>query len=503
MIKSAFLKTTLCLLCLVAGMLGAAGDAQVVGGVDVSRWRGFNLLEKFTLRQNSPYLEEDFRWISELGFNYVRLPVDYRCYVETNDWLKFREDILKHFDQAIAFGDKYNIHVSINLHRAPGFCINPPAEPTNLWTDDTALDAFVAHWVMFAKRYKGIPSARLSFNLLNEPTRHTREQYLKVFSRAIEAIQAVDPKRLIIVDGMNVGSQPVKEFLRYPNLVQATRGYHPATISHYRASWMQGSDQWPTPSWPPVPVNGMLYGPNKPEYRSAMVFQGRFPAGTKLMLGVQQLSVKARLEAKADGATLGDLVCDPRTQSQDWKVSPESRQYTYHEPVKPLTWTVSLPKESREIAVENVDGDWIRLREVALVWPGGRTNSVRPDSTWGRKQTAIQVDENGRFLPPPGTQSDQVLREYLKPWVEIQAAGQAVFVGEWGCFNRTPHPVALAWMKDWLELWKQHRMGWALWNFRGSFGILDSGRNDVQYEDFHGHKLDRQMLELLQQYLKY
>ena len=39
-----------------------------------------------------------------------------------------------------------------------------------------------------------------------------------------------------------------------------------------------------------------------------------------------------------------------------------------------------------------------------------------------------------------------------------------------------------------------------MWNFRGSFGILDSDRKDVQYEDFNGHKLDRKMLELLQKY---
>ena len=57
-------------------------------------------------------------------------------------------------------------------------------------------------------------------------------------------------------------------------------------------------------------------------------------------------------------------------------------------------------------------------------------------------------------------------------------------------------------MKSWLELWKEANMGWALWNFRGSFGILDSGRADVAYEDWNGHPLDRQMLTLLQQYLK-
>jgi endoglucanase len=36
--------------------------------------------------------------------------------------------------------------------------------------------------------------------------------------------------------------------------------------------------------------------------------------------------------------------------------------------------------------------------------------------------------------------------------------------------------------------------------FRGSFGILDSDRADVQYEDFNGRKLDRKLLQLLQEF---
>lgn len=36
--------------------------------------------------------------------------------------------------------------------------------------------------------------------------------------------------------------------------------------------------------------------------------------------------------------------------------------------------------------------------------------------------------------------------------------------------------------------------------FRGPFGVMDSGREDVRYEDFHGHKLDVEMLKVLQKY---
>jgi endoglucanase len=52
-------------------------------------------------------------------------------------------------------------------------------------------------------------------------------------------------------------------------------------------------------------------------------------------------------------------------------------------------------------------------------------------------------------------------------------------------------------MRDSLSLWQEAGWGFALWNLRGDFGVLDSGRADVVYEEFKGHKLDRAMLELL------
>ena len=72
--------------------------------------------------------------------------------------------------------------------------------------------------------------------------------------------------------------------------------------------------------------------------------------------------------------------------------------------------------------------------------------------------------------------------------------------GECGCWNRTPHEVFLAWFEDVLDLLTSHGIGYALWNFRGAFGVLDSGRADVAYEPWHGHQLDRALLELLRRH---
>jgi endoglucanase len=73
-------------------------------------------------------------------------------------------------------------------------------------------------------------------------------------------------------------------------------------------------------------------------------------------------------------------------------------------------------------------------------------------------------------------------------------------VGEFGCRPETPHGVALAWMEHCLELWEGLGLGWALWNLRGAFGVLDSGRADVRCEDWRGHGLDRAMLDLLRRH---
>ena len=91
-----------------------------------------------------------------------------------------------------------------------------------------------------------------------------------------------------------------------------------------------------------------------------------------------------------------------------------------------------------------------------------------------------------------------IARELINPWKDFEAKGVGVMVGEFGVFNQTPHRFALSWMNDTLAEFKRAGWGWALWNFTGGFGICDSGRYDVAYENWHGRKLDRAMVELLQ-----
>ncbi len=350
-----FLSATSSALALVSlpTLSSCAATPPAPSAKHLPRWRGFNLLEKFTARRNGnpPFEENDFAWMAEWGFDFARLPMSYLCWATHEAPTELKEAELKHVDEAVEFGRKHRVHVNLNLHRAPGYCVNPPPEPFDLWKDEKALDACAYHWAHFAKRFKGIPNDRLSFDLLNEPANIAEDVYVRVVTRLVQAIRAEDPKRLIVADGLKWGTEPVHG-LASLGVGQSTRGYQPMQISHYKASWIGGSDKWAEPTWP---------------------------------------------------LKLGDKTTDKET-----------------------------------------------LR-----------------------------------------------RERIAPWQELERKGVGIHVGEWGAFNQTPHKVALAWMKDQLDLWKEAGWGWALWNLRGSFGVLDSGRADVAYEEFRGHKLDRAMLEVL------
>ena len=280
--------------------------------------------------------------------------MDYRLWIKDGDWNRIDPDSFRDLDQAVQWAHHCGLHVCLNIHRAPGYCINLPKEPKDLWTDPEAREVCAAHWSYLAKKYKGIPNQKMSFDLLNEPNGVENPTYAEVVGLLAGAIRAEDPGRLLIADGTEVGMKPVPEIIPL-KLAQSTRGYQPMEVSHYLAPWSPGEGRYPRSAWP----------------------------------------------LERDGVLLNK--------------------------------------------------DWLR-------------------------------------------------REFIAPWKNLESKGAGVFVGEWGAYNKTPHEVVLHWMKDQLELWKEAGWGWALWNFRGDFGPLDSQRADVDYEDCEGRKLDRKMLELLQKY---
>ncbi|MCM2371604.1 glycoside hydrolase family 5 protein [Aporhodopirellula aestuarii] len=480
------------------------------------RWRGFNLLEKFHLDwSNGPFQESDFKMISDLGFNFVRLPMDYRVWIQNRDWNRFNEKTLREIDQAVAWGEKYSIHVCLNFHRAPGYTVASPPESTNLWTDPETQRVCAKHWAEFARRYKKFSNRNLSFNLFNEPTHVDASQYVEVVKKIAEAIREHDPDRLIICDGLDWGQQPV-ETLKELGVAQATRGYAPVEITHYRANWMKGSDQYPVPTWPQIIAHATLYAPTKseiaPEARRPLRIHSQWNADTSLRFRVGTVSSTNTLVVRADGKPLFEKTFDPGPGDGEWRSVEYFPQWKLHRAVYNRNYQTTIPAGTQTIEIAVIQGDWLSLTEIGIGYRNSkgfqRETKLQFSNNWAVPPSTLTYQG-----PQPGIEASPTLfasdsqrgRQWLwdetvAPWQKATRSGIGVIVGEFGCYHKTPHDITLAWMEDNLANWQRADIGWALWNFRGSFGILDSERSDVKYERYQGHMLDRKMLDLLQRY---
>ena len=74
---------------------------MAVNAARLPRWRGFNLIEKASSGRNAPYRERDFQWIADWGFDFVRLPLDYRCWTDPGDLYRLDDCVLKQIDDAV------------------------------------------------------------------------------------------------------------------------------------------------------------------------------------------------------------------------------------------------------------------------------------------------------------------------------------------------------------------------------------------------------------------
>src|SRR5437773_7261967 len=152
---------------LTASAVAVAGARDVIGesmqtDIDarrIPRWRGFNLQGRFGTAER-PYNgrafdEFDFATMVEWGFDFARLPLSYWVWGRKDDWSVINEESLKEIDRAIELGRQHGIHININFHRIPGYCINErELEPADLFSGtraqrDQALAAAVYHWRAF------------------------------------------------------------------------------------------------------------------------------------------------------------------------------------------------------------------------------------------------------------------------------------------------------------------------------------------------------------------
>jgi len=167
----------------------------------------------------------DFRDISTLGFNSVRLAVkaDYFDSVEGFAWL----------DRRVADAKKRKLKLAIDMHIPTGgaqqdYAPNPSNEL--FWNSVAMQNRFVETWKTIARRY-ATSTTVWAYGILNEPSSRDVDQVSILSQRVVDAIRSVDARHVILIQPVQIYDAKWNESFVYPYVSSTNKAYE---IHFYR-----------------------------------------------------------------------------------------------------------------------------------------------------------------------------------------------------------------------------------------------------------------------------
>lgn len=154
--------------------------------------------------------ESDFRAMRDMGCNSVRIPLDYRQFMEEGEGIAWREEGFAELKKRIDLCEKYGLYVFLDMHCAPGGqtganidnCVD---DRPRLFMDADNLEKSVALWRRLAEMNKDREIVG-GYDLLNEPIApgncdHLIPELEQHYRDVIRAIREVDPHHLLSIEG--------------------------------------------------------------------------------------------------------------------------------------------------------------------------------------------------------------------------------------------------------------------------------------------------------------
>lgn len=169
--------------------------------------------------------EYDFKVISEMGLNTIRLPMYYRNFLSTHDRYRLTDEELceqidfatyefdfEKLDWFLTMAQKYDLKVIIDMHGVMGgqsgyeHC---GTRDIDFWDNEEYVAFMCNLWQSIALHYQNegaeLASTILAYDLVNEPTNRneagTGEKQWQVMDKMYEAIREVDKEHVISIEG--------------------------------------------------------------------------------------------------------------------------------------------------------------------------------------------------------------------------------------------------------------------------------------------------------------
>lgn len=214
---------------------------QIKRGTNVSHWLS-QCEERGEARQQH-IKEADFKRLHELGFDFVRIPIDEEQFWDI-DGNKLPEawDLLT---MALDYCQQYQLRAIVDLHiiRSHYFNASNEAdkESNTLFTSEEAQNQLIDMWHQLSDVLKGYSVDSVAYEFMNEPTAPEHEQWNQLVEKVHKELRALEPLRTLVIGSNLWQGVGTFKYLRVPeddkNLVLSFHFYEPMALTHYGAWW--------------------------------------------------------------------------------------------------------------------------------------------------------------------------------------------------------------------------------------------------------------------------
>ncbi len=216
-------------------------DFRIKRGTNLSHW--LSQSEERGEARRTHIQEDDFERLEQLGFDFVRIPIDeVQFWDEEGNKLPEAWELLT---QALDWSVKHHLRAIVDLHIIRSHYFNAANEggkdANTLFTSEKAQQDLINLWYQLSEVLKGYSNDSVAYEFMNEPVAEKHEQWNQLVAKVHAALRKVEPQRTLVI-GSNLwqGYQTIK-YLRIPendkNIVISFHYYNPMILTHYGAWW--------------------------------------------------------------------------------------------------------------------------------------------------------------------------------------------------------------------------------------------------------------------------
>jgi endoglucanase len=175
------------------------------------------------------FTEADAEFVSSLGLNLVRLPINYRHFEDDMRPFELKEEGFKHLDRVIDACARHGVYTILDLHAFPGYQnqhwhSDNPTHVALFWEHKHFQDRAVWLWERFAERYKGNAWVA-GYNIMNEPADPKGTRVEPFYRRVMQAVRAIDPDHMLFLEGNRYSTEFHMFGDPLPNVVYTNHDY--------------------------------------------------------------------------------------------------------------------------------------------------------------------------------------------------------------------------------------------------------------------------------------